>query len=332
MRLSVIVPQYKETVEQIRPLLDSVYNQVGIDRKDFEVVICNDGVPEYKPDADKLKEMYPGMNIRVLVNPVNGGCGPARQWGIDHSDADFITCADADDQYISCFALVNMLEAIEGKEADEPDRDMVMAPWTEEQIIKGNYIYVPHMNDGTWMHGKIYRRSFLVGKNVRFHPDFRIAEDGYFNTFAMALGHCSKIEASPIYLWKWHENSTTRADNAEYSYSSLIPYMKQKDVAFTELCNRKAMAVCKYIVDHIIYVYLCMNTRGWNTPERKEQKKEVWALLGQFMRKYHQIWTNTPRAAWEMEWKQYTAIPQFGKKKIDGLFTLLEAYKAHAKT
>lgn len=332
MILSVIVPQYKETIEQMRPLLDSLYGQVGLDKQDFEVVICNDGVPDYKPSQDKLIELYPDMNIRVLVNPVNGGCGPARQWGIDHSESDFIVCADADDQFISCFALINLVEGIEGQAEGEPVRDIVYAPWTEEQNKKGYWLYIPHLNDMTWMHCKIYRREFLVRENIRFHPDYRVHEDGYFNTLAMACGNTVRIDTTPLYLWKWNTASTTRENNGDYTYSSFIQYMEHKDAAFSELVKRGKLQVCKHVVDHIIYIYLTMTMKEWKIPERAELRKEVWRLLGVFLRKYRFIWENAPRDAWEHEWIAYHQLPQFSKKlKVDALFTLLDTYKARTK-
>ena len=42
-KLSICVPQYKETEEVIKPLLDSIAIQQNIDFKDIEVVIANDG-------------------------------------------------------------------------------------------------------------------------------------------------------------------------------------------------------------------------------------------------------------------------------------------------
>jgi glycosyltransferase involved in cell wall biosynthesis len=243
MRLSVIVPQYRETIEQIRPLLDSIYNQVGIERSDYEVIICNDGAPDYKPSQDKLIELYPGMNIRVLVNPVNGGCGPARQWGIDHSESDFIICADADDQFISCFALINLVEGIEGQAEGEPVRDIVYAPWTEEQNKKGYWLYIPHLNDMTWMHSKIFRREFLVRENIRFHPDYRVHEDGYFNTLAMACGNTVRIDTTPLYLWKWNTASTL-PKNTGVNSPFLIFFMSNSSPAISKSSISSISLLC----------------------------------------------------------------------------------------
>ena len=43
MRLQILVPQYDETDEIVKPLLDSIALQQNIDFKDIGVIIVNDG-------------------------------------------------------------------------------------------------------------------------------------------------------------------------------------------------------------------------------------------------------------------------------------------------
>ena len=43
MKLQILITQYKETEEVIKPLLDSIAIQQGIDFAELNVVICSDG-------------------------------------------------------------------------------------------------------------------------------------------------------------------------------------------------------------------------------------------------------------------------------------------------
>ena len=43
MKLQILVPQYKETDEVIKPLLDSIAIQQAVDFSEIGVIICNDG-------------------------------------------------------------------------------------------------------------------------------------------------------------------------------------------------------------------------------------------------------------------------------------------------
>ena len=43
MKLQILVPHYKETIEEISPLLDSIAVQQNVDFSEIGVIICNDG-------------------------------------------------------------------------------------------------------------------------------------------------------------------------------------------------------------------------------------------------------------------------------------------------
>ena len=43
MKLQILIPQYKETEEVIKPLLDSLAIQQNIDFNELGAIICNDG-------------------------------------------------------------------------------------------------------------------------------------------------------------------------------------------------------------------------------------------------------------------------------------------------
>ena len=57
MKLQILVPQYKETDEIIKPLLDSIAMQQCIDFSQIGVIICNDGTDVRL--SDKLISSYP---------------------------------------------------------------------------------------------------------------------------------------------------------------------------------------------------------------------------------------------------------------------------------
>ena len=42
-KLQILVPQYKETIETIQPLLNSIALQQNINFEELGVIICNDG-------------------------------------------------------------------------------------------------------------------------------------------------------------------------------------------------------------------------------------------------------------------------------------------------
>ena len=57
MKLQILVPQYNETDEIIKPLLDSIALQQNVDFGEIGVIICNDGTDVYL--SDELLTGYP---------------------------------------------------------------------------------------------------------------------------------------------------------------------------------------------------------------------------------------------------------------------------------
>ena len=52
MKLQILVPHYKETTEEIKPLLDSIAIQQNVDFNEVGVIICNDGT-DVRPEIGK---------------------------------------------------------------------------------------------------------------------------------------------------------------------------------------------------------------------------------------------------------------------------------------
>ena len=58
-KLDILIPQYKETYEVIKPLLDSIALQQNVDlANDVGVIIVNDG-SDVKLSEEKLRAQYP---------------------------------------------------------------------------------------------------------------------------------------------------------------------------------------------------------------------------------------------------------------------------------
>ena len=285
--ISVIIPQYHESLQMMRPLLSSLYHQRGISFEDFEVIIVNDHAPEYKPQITALHQKYPDMQIRVLITPENGGVGVARQYGLDNAKGDIVTFCDADDCLTDCFVL--------GMIAEQTDWNIIRTPFVEEIAnAGGTHSYIEHENDGTWMHGKFYKRQFLIDNNIRFHPKMRVQEDGYFNSLAMAYSDSMYINGSPTYCWCANQRSTTRDNGNAYSYNSMHTFLVNTDILIEELINRGKELSIMRACDTLIYTLMVLGQPDWQTDDVKTHRAQIMRDIRLFARKYAQIITAVP--------------------------------------
>ena len=92
MLISVIVPTYRNTKEEIERCLGSIYQS---DWRDFEVLLVDDGnTTEYAAYLDTLSARFAGL--RVLHLP-HGGVSAARNAAVLEAQGEYILFSDADD-------------------------------------------------------------------------------------------------------------------------------------------------------------------------------------------------------------------------------------------
>ncbi|HML05699.1 MAG TPA: glycosyltransferase, partial [Methanobacterium sp.] len=93
-KISVVIPVYS-VEDYIGECLDSVVNQtIGIEN--IELIVVNDCTPDNSMEIVKeYAQKYP--SIKIIEHDTNQGQGPARNNGLKHATADYITFVDSDD-------------------------------------------------------------------------------------------------------------------------------------------------------------------------------------------------------------------------------------------
>lgn len=91
-KVSVIVPVWN-VENYLKKCLESLVKQTF---NDFEIVVINDGSPDNSQDIiDEYKTTYPEL-IKPFIKQ-NGGLASARNFGIKHSQGEYIMFVDSDD-------------------------------------------------------------------------------------------------------------------------------------------------------------------------------------------------------------------------------------------
>lgn len=231
MTLDIVVPHYKEPWETCKYLFDTLATQRGIYFGNIKVIVVNDGDCVLSDDCFKG---YP-YTIEYLKKP-HGGVSAARNYGLDHSEADYVMFCDIDDGFLSNYGLHLIFSAM------QEGYDYIYSNFVEETYTENNtQTIVRHDNDFTFMHGKVYKRSFLVEHDLRFDPEMTIHEDGYFNTVALVVaqkeGKMKCIE-TPFYLWVWNDHSTVRSNREDFVLRTYDKLMQTRIGACQQLKDR----------------------------------------------------------------------------------------------
>ena len=285
MKLQILVPQYRETDEVVKPLLDSIAIQQNVDFDEIGVIICNDGTDVYL--SDELIRGYP-FRIDYYKEPHRGVSG-TRNACFEHSTADYVMFCDADDMFYNACGLWILFREM------EQGFDSLVSQFIEESRLPGTkeVTYINHDMDSTFVHGKVHRRQYLLEKDIRWNEKLTIHEDSYFNILCQNLGQNVKYCQTPFYLWKWRDDSVCRHD-PKYILKTYSNMLDSNDALVDEFIRRgmqdKAMFYC---VMMIFDAYYTMNKPDWVNQENKEYRDSTERRFSDYFIKHEDLWKIT---------------------------------------
>lgn len=286
MKLQLLIPQFNETDEIMRPMLESISAQQGVNLKqDIEVLIGNDG-SDIKLSEDFLNHFeYP---IRYVFFEHSGLPG-TRGKLYNLATADYVMFCDADDMFLSNLAFYLIFKQI------EQGFDALIIDFIEELIDKktGQSFFVPHHRDHTFVHGKIYRRQFLLDNNIVWHPDVKCHEDSGYNCLAIKVAKDIKYCQDPLYLWKWRDNSICRKDPL-YVPKTYTRMIYSNSWLVKDLLDRGLIEDAKYYTSMLIYgTYYMLNKPIWLDPMNIKYRYETEKCFQEYLKKHKDLFQST---------------------------------------
>ena len=287
MKLQILIPQYKETDEVIKPLLNSIALQQSIDMNEIGVIICNDGSNVFLTDT--LLNSYP-YKIEYYKEP-HRGVSATRNACLDHATADYVMFCDADDMFYSVCGLWQMFREM------NTGFDSMVSLFIEETRNPQNkeeIVYVNHEMDSTFVHGKIHRRQYLIDKDIRWNEKLTIHEDSYFNILCQNLSTNVKYCQTPFYLWKWRDESVCRHD-PKYLLKTYNNMLDSNDALIDEFLSRAVQDKAMFFVAFMIFdAYYTMNKPDWIDQENQEYRNKTELRFKEYYKKRKSIWDSIP--------------------------------------
>ena len=242
MSIDIIIPVY-QAKNTLKRLLYSIAYQKNSDS--FNVYLINDadGI-DYSDDISIFNGV---LRIKELNLSENSGPGVARQYGIDNSSSEFIVFADADDYFYSPFAIFSMYEKISSNNSDLLVSEFIYERDNKVLIKKNNPV---------WLHGKMYRRSFLNEYNISFNNS-RSNEDNGFNRLLLFCKPRVSFLDEITYVYCENSLSITRKNNREYKYFGIEGYAYNMKWAIEEAIKRKVslISIGNFSLVVLIFMY-----------------------------------------------------------------------------
>ena len=246
--IDIIIPVYnaRKTLELT---LMSIKLQTIIDKINIYLIDDNSS-EDYKDILNKYKD----MNIIYIKLDKNNGPAVARQKGIEMSSSKYIMFIDADDLLYDADSIKKLYNKI------EEDYDYVVGITIDEK--QNTQI----MNESD-LHGKIYKREFLLKNNIKFN-NTRIHEDNYFNNLVLLCEPKQKELLENIYIYVDNKDSITNI-NKEKEFENLEIYISNIKEIIEEATKRNIEKdlIIKYLIMKLKYI-----NRIYNKLSEKQQE------------------------------------------------------------
>lgn len=327
MRIQILIPQYKETDDILKPLLDSIAIQQNVPMDEIGVIICNDGSDAFL--TDEFLYSYP-FKIEYHKEPHRGVSG-TRNACLDYATADYVMFCDADDMFCNVCGLWILFREMD----NDGGFDSLVSLFIEETRNpenKSEVVYINHEMDSTFVHGKVHRREYLLKKDIRWNEKLTIHEDSYFNILCQNLSENVKYCPMPFYLWKWRDESVCRHD-PKYILKTYRNMLDSNDALVDEFLSRGILDKASFFTAFMVFdSYYTMNKEEWKNQENQEYRDSTERRFAEYYKKHGDLWnsisindrmiiSNQVRSRSVMEGMRMEAIT------IDGWLSHIESMK-----
>ena len=175
-----------------------------VDWNKVHVILVNDGGNRL-PEEELNRLSFP---IRQIDIP-QSGVSAARNAGMEAGSAPWIMFCDCDDCFSNIYALEDVMDVLR-----HPSEELYDMMWTKCWSETGRFVYeIPPERTFVFIHGKIYRRQFLLDEKIRFDESLTFNEDSCFNATIIARTTNQRIgevtSHAPVYTWVRRGGSVT---------------------------------------------------------------------------------------------------------------------------
>lgn len=246
LMLDIIMPHWDEPWEEGEKFFTMLDLQRDADFSKIHVIFVEDG-EEYAID-DQHFENRP-YTVEQITIP-HGGVSAARNAGLKASKAEWVMFCDFDDMFSNVYALRDILNVLPA-----PDYDVLWAEfYSEDKILSGEMRLHRRGRNVVFVHGKLYRRQFLLDHNLWFDTSLKFNEDSCFNAVASTVvdfRRTGKITVlAPLYIWCFREGSattspgnTSKAIRGLYDRNKLVCEAFKKNLSYERYCAMVARTV-----------------------------------------------------------------------------------------
>lgn len=270
-KIQFLVPQYRENEETISFLLDSLESQIHIDKKDIGVIICSDG-GEYVLDESFINKY--SYDIEYVICE-HRGVSATRNSALILSDAEYVMFCDADDGFVSNIGVYSLIRGLDLN----PNSEMMSTKIFIEENINGYPDFIIGDHNNTFVHGKVFRREFLISNELFFDERLKVHEDSYFCNIINFYAKNKAYNNNAFYCWRKNPNSVS---NQEYYFVKTMWRLLLTNNSLVNLMkniNIEKERISETVVDVVLQFYCELQNEEWYLEEHREYLDKTYGVL-----------------------------------------------------
>lgn len=267
MLMDLFITHWTEPWEVGKAGFEILSLQRAVDWTQIRITLVHDGTEVFPADY------FAGFPFTVhQVSVPHGGIAAARNWCIDHSEADWIKWNDFDDMFAGVYSLRNIMSVL--------DNDRFDMLWFDLLHDDHGKVFRRTERNPVFVHDKVFRREFLLKKNIRFNEKLTWCEDSAFLAMVeMDIDHqrIGKIKAdAPIYLYIVRDGSL--CNRPEIKFANLKSFFLRHCYVADEMLKRGLIASYNTMCVRVMADSYYTLEKATDIPEDKSEfAAEVWA-------------------------------------------------------
>lgn len=264
--IDIIIPAYNSH-KTILKTLYSIINQKNKDELNVLIVDdCSDN------NYNEICEFYSNyIKINTIRLEKNSGPGVARQVGLENTHNEYIIFIDADDEFADEESLKVLKDSIDNCDI------------SFGQMFQESTNQVLHHEE--CLHGKMFRRSFLKSKNIKFNS-LRSHEDNAFSQLCLCTAKKINYIQKLVYIY---HNQTGSITNTIDFYENLKILVKSMNWLFDNIESQKYVdkhytgIVITAIMLYFYFCYVSSNEEYTYIIENLSYLKNMYIKYGKYI-------------------------------------------------
>lgn len=226
--------------------------------------------------------------VRMAILPKSGVC-KCRNFGIDNATGEYVMLCDCDDRFCNLYGLRMLWSKM------NDGYDAITSVFIEEHNRNGIFEIISRDKDGTFIHGKAYRKAYLDEQKIRFDESLVVNEDGYFTCLATQLAEKKAEIGTPFYTWVWRDGSVSDKNDPSWVLKRYRDLIKMRNHLCREMKRRGKNDIYRdFVVKTICDTYFDTFSSIWLDPNNAEHVKEAERCFKTFYTTYREVYRSTP--------------------------------------